>query len=121
MLCREKSGRVDPAPPASAGRPSPTLPAQNSALHAHNQGRARTDLRPLSRDPPSLLEAGIYTQLRDTDLLCRVPAREAKPTDARREHTSFSLPTALRLALIHCLMRARLLVAMVTASAPDSR
>lgn len=112
---------MDPVPPASAGRPSPTLPAQNSPFHAHNQGRARTDLRPLSRDPPSPLEAGIYTQLRATDLLCRVPAREAKPTDARREHTSFSLPTALRLALIHCLMRARLLVAMVTDSSPDSR
>lgn len=111
---------MDPEPPASARRPSPILPAQNSALHTQNQGRARTDLHPLSCDPPSLLEAGIYTQLRATNLLCRVPVREAKPTDARREHTSFSLPTALRLALIHCLMRARLLVAMVTASASDS-
>lgn len=100
------------------GRPSPALPAHNSALHAHGQGRASANLHPLSRDPPSLPKPEICTQLRATDLLCRVSARDAKPTGARRAYTSFSLPTALSRALFYSLLLARLLVAMVTASAP---
>lgn len=74
------------------GDPPQPCPLRTRPSRVTNQGRPRTDLRPLSRDPSTLLEAGIYTQLRATDLLCRVPTRKAKPTDARREHTSFPCP-----------------------------
>lgn len=74
------------------GDPPQPCPPRTRPSMPTTMGRARTDLRPLFCDPSSLLEAGIYTLLRATDLLCRVPAREAKPTDARREHTSFPCP-----------------------------